>query len=71
MELLCDWKEKPTIVNENAVAAMYDRMLPHSEEGSCQTEEFFWGYIPAKDNDVIAQFLGMCSESVSFVPFHG
>ena len=22
----------------------------------------FWGYIPAKDNDVIAQFLDMCSE---------
>ena len=44
------------------MAAMYDRMLPHSEEGSCQTEEFFLGYIPAKDNDVIAQFLGMCSE---------
>ena len=41
---------------------MYDRMLPHSEEGSCQTEEFFWGYIPAKDNDVIAQFLDMCRE---------
>lgn len=44
------------------MAAMYDRVLPNSEEGSCQTEEFFFGYIPAKDNDVIAQFLDMCSE---------
>ncbi|MCI7573005.1 MAG: hypothetical protein MSS87_08020 [Bacteroidales bacterium] len=44
------------------MAAMYDRVLPNSEEGSCQTEEFFLGYIPAKDNDVIAQFLDMCSE---------
>ena len=53
------------------MAAMYDRVLPNSEEGSCQTEEFFWGYIPAKDNDVIAQFLDMCRESVSVVLFHG
>ena len=44
------------------MAVMYDRVLPNSEEGSCQTEEFFLGYIPAKDNDVIAQFLDMCSE---------
>lgn len=53
------------------MAAMYDRVLPNSEEGSCQTEELFLGYIPAKDNDVIAQFIDMCRESVSVVPFHG
>ena len=53
------------------MAAMYDRVLPNSEEGSCQIEEFFLGYIPAKDNDVIAQFLDMCRERVSVVPFHG
>ena len=53
------------------MAAMYDRVLPNSEEDSCQIEEFFLGYISAKDNDEIAQFLDMCSESVSVVPVHG
>ena len=53
------------------MAAMYDRVLPNSEEGSCQTEEFFLGYIPAKDNDVIAQFFDMGWKSVSVLPFHG
>ena len=53
------------------MAAMYDSVLPNSEEDSCQIEEFFLGYIPAKDNDVIAQFLDMGWESVLVVPFHG
>ncbi|MGM9820909.1 MAG: HIRAN domain-containing protein [Candidatus Onthomorpha sp.] len=52
-------READNRYDENAVAVMYDRVLPNAEDGSCQSEEFFLGYIPARENEVIAQFMDM------------
>lgn len=45
--------------NRNAVAVVYDRPYPASEGETPETEEFLLGYIPARENETIAQLLEM------------
>lgn len=45
--------------DNNAVAVVYDRPYPASEGETPETEEFLLGYIPARENETIAQLLEM------------
>lgn len=45
--------------DNNAVAVVYDHPYPAAEGQMPETEEFLLGYIPARENETIAQLLEM------------
>lgn len=45
--------------DHNAVAVVYDRQYPAAEDQTPETDEFLLGYIPARENETIAQLLEM------------
>lgn len=45
--------------DHNAVAVVYDHPYPAAEGQTSETEEFLLGYIPARENETIAQLLEM------------
>lgn len=57
--LLCLERELDNRYDQNAVAVVYDRPYPAAEDETPEREEFLLGYIPARENETIAQLLEM------------